>query len=585
MDKQKKEQEGFFVLQSHWHYHLIILATGFLIFLFVPLFILKPEQSKQIFNNGREIQVVFDILILIGIFAAASSTVYWIFKLFKRREMAASLIRFLFCWVTLSGFLLPLTVNNGMFELLTSPIHKLNFALVSVFSIVLALLWGSKHWKTITVFMATFLVIAIVPTIPRALSLFEKQSGQTDQLRLSTENNLLMIGMDGVPGHILAGLFQESPELESEFKDFTFYNNVSSTSPATDASLMGVMYGNHDFTKWSDPPPIDWRELFFNNADKYNFVTGFKFNRYNNAGTKLSAGRYGVAEQRNELFEMYRNVAVRLFSKFGINSLDVMDEKYFPDRGGKFYATVKGFDSVVASLRADSDRPTVMYMHFSFTHWPTSMDENCVHRKTDKEWMANNQNKDGIVAGAKCAIDKYTGLLAKLKSLDVYQNSTVVLYSDHGKPALYYPESPSNLKINDNRAFGFDRYQPFLMIKPASVEKEVIEYSDRIIILDDLAQTTCYLMNSSRDCETMPGVNILDDNDTPPDSFFIHVAKNIDSRWFLLDHKAVQLSRKVPLEEAMRISDEIELTEPEDRKGQCYMWKTGNVPSSAKTCY
>lgn len=278
MNKHENERGDFFVLQSHRHYHLIILATGFLIFLFVPLFILTPGQSKEIFNNGRELQVVTDVLILVGIFSLVSATIYWIFTLLKRREMAASLVRFLFCLVALAGFLFPLTTNNGMFELLTSPIHKLNFALVMILTTALTILWGSKYVKTITIFMTTFLAIAIVPTIPRVLSQFEKQTGEAHQLKLSPDNNLLVVGMDGVPGHIIADLFKQDPTLEHEFKDFTFYENVASTSPATDASLMGMVYGNNNFSKWAEPFPIDWRQLYFNDARQYNFYTGHKYN-------------------------------------------------------------------------------------------------------------------------------------------------------------------------------------------------------------------------------------------------------------------------------------------------------------------
>jgi len=60
MNRQAEKRDDFFVLQSHRHYHLIIIATGFLIFLFVPLFMLTSGQSKKIFNNGRELQVVID---------------------------------------------------------------------------------------------------------------------------------------------------------------------------------------------------------------------------------------------------------------------------------------------------------------------------------------------------------------------------------------------------------------------------------------------------------------------------------------------------------------------------------------------
>jgi hypothetical protein len=562
MEKHANWRDDFFELQSHRHYNLIIFATGVLIFLFIPLFIVTPELSKQIFNNGREVQVVFDILILIVVFYLAIAAIYWAFSLVKYRDLAASLVRFLFCWVALSGFLFPLTTSNSMFETMGSSLHILNFVLVLILTTGLTILWGSKYAKTITIFLVTFLTIAIVPTIPRAVSKFEKQSGETHQLKLSKDNNLLVVGMDGVPGHIMADLLQKDAGLENEFKDFTFYENVAATSPATEASLMGIIYGNHDFTKWADPFPIDRRSLYFNDADKFNLYTLSKYNVFNDQGTKLSAGRYGIAEQRDELFELYRNVTLRLFSKNGLKIVDGVDVAKFPDRGGQFFWTVKGYDTIVDSLTLGSDRPAILFAHFTFTHWPTSMDQDCVYQRLDKDWMRDHSNKNGVVEGAKCALDKYKELIGKLKSLGTYDSTTIVLYSDHGKPVVYYNEPPYNYQINGNLDYGFDRYKPFLMIKPAHAQKEEMAYADRIVLLDDLAQTTCYIMDGSDACENAPGVNILDESDITPDDFFIHVVKDVNSRWSLEGHIGVQISRKIPLEAAMRESGEINLTEP-----------------------
>ena len=560
MDKRKNEGSEFFVLQSHRHYHLIILATAFLIFLFVPLFILTPVQAKQVFNNGREGQVVLDILALIAMFSMFFIAIYWMFTWLKRREMAASLIRFLFCWVALSGFLFPLTTNNGMLELVGSPLHVINFFIVLILSFNLAIVWGSKHVKTVSVFLIAFLVVAILPTIPRAFSQFEKQEGGAPTIHLSDQENLLLVGMDGVPGHILNDIFAQDPAAASTFKDFTFYENAVATSPATEASLMGVIYGNHDFTAWEEPYPINWKDLPFNDPDNFNFYTLDKFNIYNDVGTKLSAGRYGAIQQRNELFEMYKFVVVRLFSTPGINVMVYLDVM-FADRGGKFYWTTDGYDTITDSLSTGSERPTVLFSHFAFTHWPASIDANCVSHKTDNEWLFEHTNKRGVIEGAQCVVLKYRELLDKLKALGAYDNTTIVFYSDHGKPVLYYDEPPHNLRINWHLDYGFDRYQPFIMIKPAGAQQSDMVIDDKNVILDDLAQTICYQLQPSNACEDLPGINILDDQDKAPENFYIHVVKDRESRWFVQDQKAVSLPRDKPLLEAMQESDEIILTE------------------------
>jgi hypothetical protein len=336
---------------------------------------------------------------------------------------------------------------------------------------------------------------------------------------------------------------------------------VASTSPATDASLQGIIYGNHDFTGWEEPASIDWKNLYFNQSEKVNFTTSFKYNTYNENGKKLAAGQYGKAEQRDELFELYRNVVVRLTGNYGVNLMDGLDYIWFRNRKGKFYSTASGFDRVVESINVNGDKPSVFYTHFTFTHWPTTTDENCVNRKMDKGWFRAHQNIDGITDGAICGFKKYTELVDKLKTLGVYDNTMIVLLSDHGKPVQYYDMPPYNLKINNGPDMGFDRYQPFLMIKPMGRTADALTMSDKYVLLDDLAQTNCNVFKTAGFCEQTPGLNILDDTDVAPDEFFIHVVKDETSKWMVVDHKAVKLSRHIPLADAMMASPEIELTE------------------------
>ncbi|NNC36689.1 MAG: sulfatase-like hydrolase/transferase [Hyphomonadaceae bacterium] len=561
MTSEPETQHPFFALRSHRFYNFAIVITGILIFMFVPLFILTPGQTKQYLNNGRELQVLGDMLILTLVFSAVLGAIYWLFCLIRLRDIGATLVMFVLSWVALSGFLFPLTTAGGMFELRNAATHWPNLIIVTVLSSILAVLSVSRYSKMVQVFMAIFLTISILPTLPRAFSQFEKVDGSANAVQLSADKNLVLVGFDGLPGHMVQDVLSATPSHRQTFKDFIFYENTASTSPATDASLLGIVYGNHDFTKWEEPAPIDWQTLYFNRDDKVNFTTSFKYNIYNKSGTRLAAGQYGKAEQRDELFELYRNVVVRITSNYGVNLMDGIDYIVFPNRQGKFQTTVSGFDRVLESLEVTSDKPSVFYTHFTFSHWPTVIDENCENRKMDKGWFREHQNIDGIHDGAVCGLNKYTEFIAKLKSLGVYDNTTIILLSDHGKPVQYYDTPPHNYKINNGPDMGFDRYQPFLMIKPAGRTADALEISDKHVLLDDLAQTTCNVFEPAGFCEQTPGLNILDDADIAPESFYIHVVKDETSNWMVVDHKAVKLPRGVPLVEAMQASPEIDLTE------------------------
>lgn len=87
-----------------------------------------------------------------------------------------------------------------------------------------------------------------------------------------------------------------------------------------------------------------------------------------------------------------------------------------------------------------------------------------------------------------------------------------------------------------------------------------MEYDERIVLLDDIAKTTCRSVESSDFCNHVKGLDLLEDNAEAPENFIIHVVKDEDSTWKRGTHMAVQISRKVPLEAAMRDHDQIILS-------------------------
>ena len=561
MEKTKSGNPPFLQSRSHLFYNVVILLAGILIFVFVPLFILTPVQVKQFVNNGRELQVFSDIIILIACFYMIFAIYYWFFVLIRLKEIGATHIMFVFFWIVLSGFLLPVTKGHGLLELGLAPTNWLNFYIVLGMSIVLAILSLSRHFKTVQIFLAVFLVVSIIPTIPRAYSKFEKQSQGAKPVSLSQEKNILLVGFDSLPGHVMKDiLVSGSPHAET-FKDFTFYESVAASAPSTFTSLRGIVYGNYDFSQWQEPAPVDFKTLYFNQRDKVNFITSFKYNIYNNGGVKLAAGQYGKAEQRDQLVDLYTNIAARVTSSYGVNLIMGLDNLLFSKRKGRFHYTVEGFDKVVGSFDAKSDKPTVIYTHFAFTHLPFALDENCNYRKMDRDWYNSHQNIHGIKAGGFCGLKKYGELIEKLKQLGVYDQTMIVLLSDHGTALSYHENPPHNLKINNGPSNGFDRYQPFLMIKPIGTTNDTLKMSKKHIVLDDLAQTTCNVFEPADFCENRPGLNILDENDKAPDHFYIHVGKDENSSW-TDEHQAIKVSRKVTLLEALQQSDEITLSEP-----------------------
>jgi hypothetical protein len=547
-------------IRSHLFYNLMIFAIGLIVFIGIPPFILEPPQAKQIFNNGMTAQVIAGIVLFMSILCLSIAAIYWLLVLLRLKIIAVALVTFLFSWVALSAFLLPLTTGNGLLPFLDSPTHWTNFYLVFGLAALLTLAWVSVHSNAVLAAMTAFILIAVVPTIPNMFSEFESPKSPSG-IHLSENKNIILVSFDGLPGHTIKDILEGDQTLREPFKDFTFYENVAASAPGTDISQMGIIHGNNDFTNWNNDRQVKWENLYFNDTAKYDFYTLYSFNEYNQKGTRFSGSHLGPSFQFAELDHFYNAVFLRIGTKHGVAMFNKLKGVFLPRDNVRYTHSVDNFDRLTNMMTIGNDRIGVVYLHFGATHFPIRIDENCVDRSSDNEWIEAHSNEPGIINSSLCAMNKYVELLDRLKAINAYDNSLILLISDHGKPSMYYESQPYNLRINGSRIYGFDRYLPMMMIKDIGANQEEIQYDQSHVILDDIAQTTCYAVGGGENCEITTGVNLLDENDEPPLDYLLHVPKNKGSSHRIETLKPVRLSREMPLLDAMRASEEIELTE------------------------
>ena len=82
----------------------------------------------------------------------------------------------------------------------------------------------------------------------------------------------------------------------------------------------------------------------------------------------------------------------------------------------------------------------------------------------------------------------------KLKENGVYNNTTIIFKSDHGKPIGYHKNKYMNMKINNN-LWGAGRYNSFFMIKNASWLLSLFNNSCQISVIEKFS--ILYLSNKS----------------------------------------------------------------------------------------
>lgn len=452
----------------------------------------------------------------------------------KLRWLASGIMYFIVFWVSISGFILPLVGKAGMESAVDLPVNDVNLVLVLVASIVLTLLTYTKLKPATQVFV---LILVGTSIASASASLYQSGSLFSRLSSVSSNDNVVVLSLDGLAGVVAKQVFEEHPELKEDFKDFIFYDNAIALSPATSASIRSELYGNIDFRKLS----LVSDELRFKLADRSNSIGReqrassdvMTYGAYSSFNDRLSDMSFPGTLIENDFKEIsstalnfYPHIAARVFTPLGAKWLDpelrqlqklylqsAKADRILMHKGAAWDAqnTLQSNEliALTENLHVADDKRTVRYLHFLHTHFPVDFDEKCQYRSDDADWFASNQNLKGLLTETECALRQTASYINKLKSLGVYDKTLFVVKSDHGAPANYFDDSPEGVVFNNHPVWGYNRYRPLLMIKPQVSANQPMVYSDVLASLSDLARTLCLHSPGEAACDEYAGLDLL----------------------------------------------------------------------------
>lgn len=581
----------------------MIFVLSIIVWYLIPiqLLVFYGEELKidiSLFNKISSIIFVFftSVLILIYLF------LYWITNkfIFKKSPLkfqrgANAVIIFAICWVTLSGYIFPLIkTTGGMVDEINIPTNWFNFVIVFIISGFITYFYHNKvAGKIILIIFLTFYLVTIPGGIINMVNLYAAKNDNIENLRkasqLSSHANLLVMSFDGLQGNIVDDIFINEPELQSEFKDFLYFDNVVSNAPATFSSIVTELFGNIDMRNFSDTEkgvlaklPID---NLFMNMDVVKGVSVSTFGRYNffnNRGLKLNniAPKY-ILQRSNEILTLYSSEMSRLFTGkisgyFIIKvirqpfKLLAIEDPYINHYGynwdKSFLYHNRDYNTLIDNLHVGdvTDTLVIKYFHFVHTHWPVDFDKNGKYKSNDETWYKSNQNYMGFYNQTYYALSQFVDLINKLKELKVFDNTFLVLKSDHGLPTSYFNSYPFNLRFNEHVAFGYSRYRPMLMIKDIGREDSVMVNIPNLVSLGDLAHTISTRFKQDLDnSDFYPGLNLLEEIDSPLLPYiFMNIVKDSLSNYEYDNHVIIKIDRRISnsfldllkLQESVRLS-------------------------------
>ena len=328
----------------------------------------------------------------------------------------------------------------------------------------------------------------------------------SEQFELGTENVIIIV-LDRVPNTFFEDAAKDNSKIYETFKDFTYYNNCNGGYEGT---YLGM---NHLLTTKDYNPSDDintWLNKIWCNNDTENIYNeihnlGYKSNFYISTTSKefsyeLMYEKFdNIKKIKQKDLKTNKIVAFKLLmysSMCKIYNNDIT--KYFTPKTDDVYNVGNKimdlnndyYNSLKKNKLKINNNKYFVVQHLYGLHggdgYITTMP--CTNEYCE---YAPNSTSEQALEGCRLILEEY---FKQLKSLNVYDNSTIIVTSDHGEYLTY------------------ENSQPIFLIKEKKQQNNKMKINNAPISHEDVLPTVLKLMNSKKDF----GNTIYDFNENTP---------------------------------------------------------------------
>lgn len=480
---ESMQRDKLFFVKNIGEGIILSVVTCFMFFIYAPLELLFTNQDEFFFD----VYILFPVVLVI--FIVASILCIFFFMLIKKMNenlytigLGGYFIAFI-CSYIQGNFLV-----NGLPPLDGEAINwslypKERIKCVAVWCIVSIIVFAAykklnkdlfrKCIKILSSCMGLMLLVTLM-TLGITNYNFEKETilntTTKNLFTMSTEQNFIILVLDAVEQQTLTEIIESDPKYSEMFEDFTAYNNTTSTYPFTKHSipyiLSGVWYENeeefqvYEERAYEDSPlfrlleeegyrmGIYETDLMMNDEGKSRFDNVVTCKRGVNSYITFARWQIQMAGFKYAPFDLKRICFVNP-TAFNTLKLSPNNEEQYRADNDLFYEKVCNEE-----IEFTTDK-CFKFIHIEGGHVPFKYDENV-------NIIENGTYEDNLKA-CLTITEKY---LDKLRNSDVYDNSVIIIMSDHG---YYYG-------LRDN---------PILYIKGINEKHEMVN-SESPVSYEDL---------------------------------------------------------------------------------------------------
>jgi hypothetical protein len=358
---------------------------------------------------------------------------------------------------------------------------------------------GARRPRVATTVLAALLAGSLAQSLVNGTSVWGAKAPASRHAVASLQEwsrtgNVFVLILDSLQSDVFEEVLEAEPRLRDELDGFRYYRLASSTGPTTYLSLPTI-HGGLPYEPGKSLVQF-YREAVYE---------GSVLNRLTRAGYRTSYGvgvdgcPKAVADCVSTL-ELARS-PLEVTAREAAELLDIGVYRIAPDgpreailrRGRGPLAVIMGqagaqqaqwsalaLERLASAATATDSPPSAKMVHSMLTHPPGVLRPDCSvgERRFDRE---------GDLFQAQCAVARVVGLFERLRALEVYDVSDIVVLADHG----FRIESRFPVGIQDptfRKMVG--AFNPTVLVKPAGSHGRLTT-SDAPIELADLPKALC----------------------------------------------------------------------------------------------
>ena len=483
-------------------------AEFFLIFSLI-FSVIPAQQHYENLDLYFYLNPIFYLKIL---FIVIFLTILFTLIFYKYHSFITSILKISILGLILTGLLLPV---GGQVDIMLKESYGLNPYFVNIFKFIFVLIFFIKVKQLAKFFIAIrYFVIFYFISIIFLLNIHIKLNYQNDDfeklLEFSSVENLLILDFDGISNHTLLNeLLLDEDRGGDLFKDFTYYSNAHSNATGTWISTNLEFFGNLPFAENIQSQKKHLLSIRENSKminDKENYRVDAYGQYIRNFNGNVNRFYNSALNSDNFLkfyFYHFKEILLPSFNRYLsphgvklINSLipnKKLNDVYQANNLNSLnFETYYDFLNLKNNFYVNSNNKNLLvkFLHFDFSHYPINFNGECGDKFYDKDWkLLDLKFQDQEMSS--CLVKLLKPFIQQLKNKGIYDNTTIIIKSDHGRQKKFYSEYPNNLTLNDNKYFSYGRYRPALMIKNKAQTMNKLEILNHQVFLSDLNQIYC----------------------------------------------------------------------------------------------